>query len=61
MKKAVAAHVRDIHNQLSDDVDDEGARVPSKRARSRKRDSIEGQVDEKPLVLDLANAKWMVK
>ena len=50
----------ELHNQPTEESG--SAEVPVKKTRSaKKRDSSDGHEDEKPLVLDLANAKWMVK
>jgi len=59
VQKALETHMTQMHNQTP--MIENKKATPKKRRSSRKRDSADGQVDEKPLVIDLANAKWMGK
>ena len=57
-KKALAAHMKKMHELGGDDDEDGTGKKKRKRKKSRK---TEESVDEKPIVIDLANAKWMTK
>ena len=61
-KKAMETHMIEMHNQ------EKILEQPPRRSRTGKKkkgDESGGEdvvkVDEKPLVIDLSNAKWMVK